>query len=83
WDGLGFPDGLTGEDIPIMARILSIVDSFDAMVSIRPYRDQRSVKATLEIMESERYLGQWDSELLDYFLEMMFSISEKGYKKNV
>jgi len=80
WDGKGFPDGLTGRDIPIMARILSIVDSFDAMVSVRPYRDRRSVKVTLETMKSERPLGQWDTELLGYFLEMMSPLAEKGLK---
>lgn len=83
WDGTGFPDRLAGENIPIMARILSIIDSFDAMVSIRPYRDRRSEKAPLEIMESERHQGQWDSELLGYFLDMMFSIADRGYKQNV
>ena len=40
WDGNGYPDMLRGEEIPLMARILAILDSFDAMVSIRPYRDE-------------------------------------------
>lgn len=79
WDGKGFPDGLDGQYIPMMARILSIVDSFDAMVSVRPYRNRRSVKTTLETMESERDLGQWDSELLGYFLEMLKPLAEKGH----
>ncbi|MFA4918540.1 MAG: HD domain-containing phosphohydrolase [Thermodesulfovibrionales bacterium] len=80
WDGMGFPDGLAEDDIPLMARILSIVDSFDAMVSVRPYRDRRSVKATVETMKSERYDGQWDSELLSYFMDMISSLVNKGYK---
>jgi putative two-component system response regulator len=80
WDGRGFPDGLGGEEIPLMARILAIVDSFDAMVSVRPYRDRRSVAVTLETMKSEQYDGQWDSELLRYFLNMMWPLAEKGYK---
>jgi putative two-component system response regulator len=79
WDGAGFPDGLAGEDIPLMARILAIVDSFDAMVSVRPYRDRRSVSVTLDTMKSEQYDGQWDSELLRYFLDMMCALAEKGY----
>lgn len=82
WDGTGFPDGLAGQDIPFMARILSIIDSFDAMVSVRPYRDRRSVKETLDVMKSEQYSGQWDFELLTYFLEMMYLSAEKGYKTN-
>lgn len=80
WDGNGFPDGIGGQDIPFMARILSIIDSFDAMVSVRPYRDRGSVKETLGVMKSEQYSGQWDLELLGYFLDMMYSSAEKGYK---
>jgi len=80
WDGRGFPDGLRNEEIPLMARILSIVDSFDAMVSVRPYRDRRSVPVALETMKSEQYDGQWDSELLRYFLNMMCLPAEKGYR---
>jgi putative two-component system response regulator len=80
WDGKGFPDGIAGRDIPLMARILSIIDSFDAMVSVRPYRDRRSVKVTLETMQIEQHDGQWDAELLSYFMNMMFSLAEKGVK---
>jgi len=80
WDGMGFPDGLAGEDIPLMARILSIVDAFDAMVSVRPYRDRRSVKETIGTMVSEQFSGQWDSELLSYFIDMVSSLINKGYK---
>ncbi len=82
WDGTGFPDGLAGQDIPIMARILAITDSFDAMVSVRPYRDRRSVSVSLETIESERYSGQWDSELVGYFLEMMHPLTKKGHRVN-
>jgi len=80
WDGSGFPDGLFGEDIPIMARILAIVDSFDAMVSVRPYRDRRSVQTAIETMKEERYYGQWDSELIGYFFDMMTPLTAKGYR---
>ncbi len=45
WDGTGYPDSLCKDDIPLMARILCILDSYDAMVSIRPYRDKRTVGA--------------------------------------
>ena len=82
WDGAGFPDGLSGQDIPIMARILAIIDTFDAMVSVRPYRDRRSVSVSLETMESERYSGQWDSELVGYFLEMMHHLTKKDHRVN-
>ena len=47
WDGKGYPDGLRGEDIPIGARILAVVDCFDALTSERPYRRARSVEETI------------------------------------
>ncbi len=82
WDGKGFPDRLAGQDIPIMARILSIVDSFDAMVSARPYRERKSVGSALTMMKQEQNSGQWDSELLGYFLSMMSQKGERGYRIN-
>ena len=45
WDGTGYPDGLSGEDIPIEARIVGLCDAFDAMTSDRPYRPAKSVEA--------------------------------------
>ncbi len=71
WDGTGFPDGLKGNEIPLYARILSIVDSFDAMLSERPYREGRSHIEVIETMQRERNSGQWDPELLSYFIEMV------------
>jgi HD-GYP domain-containing protein (c-di-GMP phosphodiesterase class II) len=63
-----------------MARILAIIDTFDAMVSERPYRERRSVSVSLETIESERYRGQWDAELVGYFLEMMHPLKKKEHK---
>ena len=70
WDGNGFPDGLKGEDIPLPARVLSIVDSFDAMFSERLYREGRTAFEVLEVMREEKDLGQWDPVLLEHFIEM-------------
>ena len=78
WNGEGFPDGLKGEQIPVMARILSIVDTFDAMVSERPYRRPISVTKALKKMEEEKSSGQWDSVLLEKFIEMMRGKEGKG-----
>jgi HD-GYP domain-containing protein (c-di-GMP phosphodiesterase class II) len=47
WDGTGYPSGLAGEDIPLPARIIFVADAFDAMTSIRPYRQPLSVDAAL------------------------------------
>ncbi len=71
WDGSGFPDGLKGEGIPLMARILAIVDAYDSMVSERPYRASSSVAEVISRMEAERLLGQWDPLLLYSFIAMM------------
>jgi putative two-component system response regulator len=82
WDGKGFPDGLQGEDIPVIARILAIVDSFDAIVSERCYSGCKPAYGALETMKSEQYNGQWDPELLGYFLEMMSLIEESIYNSH-
>ncbi len=50
-DGAGYPDGLLGDAIPMPARYFSVVDSFDAMTSIRPYRDQTGLRAAEHAVE--------------------------------
>src|SRR5262252_3529471 len=54
WDGTGYPTGLRGTDIPIGARILSVVDCFDALTSDRPYRAKLSDQAAIDILLSRR-----------------------------
>ena len=78
WDGTGFPDGLRGERIPLNARILSIVDSYDAMVSKRPYRDGRTLNTVIEVLNREQHLGQWDPDLVSHFIEMVRQTDPKG-----
>jgi HD-GYP domain-containing protein (c-di-GMP phosphodiesterase class II) len=53
FDGGGYPDGLRGEDIPILARIISVADSFDAMTESRPYHEARPVVEVLAIISGE------------------------------
>jgi putative nucleotidyltransferase with HDIG domain len=69
WDGRGFPDKLRKADIPLMARVLSVADAYDAMTSDRPYRQRRTrVDALSEI---ERCSGsQFDPEIVDAFIEV-------------
>ena len=50
WDGSGYPDGVAGPDIPIGARILSVIDCYDALTSDRPYRPAMTVEQALEII---------------------------------
>ena len=71
FDGSGHPDGLTGEDTPIGARVISIADAFDAMTSARPYREAIVKERAIEIMASEIDKGQWDPTLLNTFIKMM------------
>lgn len=52
WDGLGYPDGLAGEEIPIISRIVSVVDAFDAMTTTRSYRQPIDCAAALRTIES-------------------------------
>ncbi len=52
-DGTGYPDGLSGEEIPLGARIIAVADTFDAITSTRPYRPARTHEAAMEILEEE------------------------------
>ena len=69
WDGTGYPDGLRGEAIPLGARILSVVDCFDALTSDRPYRRALSTEAALDILRS-RSGSMYDSRVVDKFIEV-------------
>jgi len=73
WDGTGYPDGLKGDDIPIGARILAVVDCFDALTSDRPYRRALSVRETFKIIDSRRGT-MYDPAILDTFHEMCASL---------
>jgi HD-GYP domain-containing protein (c-di-GMP phosphodiesterase class II) len=64
----------------MIARMLSILDSFDAMVSARPYRPKKTVHAALQLMASEKNDGQWDPELSTAFLTMMQTKAAEGYQ---
>jgi putative two-component system response regulator len=74
WDGSGYPDGLRGESIPIGARIVGVVDAFDAMVHTRPYRPALSIERA--IAELRREAGrQFDPELIPIFLALVGDVS--------
>lgn len=53
FNGGGYPDGLQGETIPVLSRIISVADSYDAMTKTRPYHEARPVAETLDIMSGE------------------------------
>jgi len=53
FDGGGYPDGLAGETIPLLSRVMLVVDAYDAMTTVRPYQAARSHRQVLGILESE------------------------------
>ena len=73
WDGGGYPDGLRGEEIPVTARILQIVDVFDALCSQRPYKPPFSVSAVLQQINEEAKNGWRDRELTHEFIRLVES----------
>jgi putative nucleotidyltransferase with HDIG domain len=67
WDGMGYPDGLQGEEIPIEARILSVADAYEAMTSDRPYRP--TIGHAAAMAELRRHTGtQFDPAVVDAFV---------------
>jgi HD-GYP domain-containing protein (c-di-GMP phosphodiesterase class II) len=72
WDGNGYPSGLKGEAIPIEARILTVTDSFEAMISERPYRKALSFKQA--VAELEKCSGtQFDPKVVQAFIPIALS----------
>ena len=71
-DGNGYPDGLKGEDIPLLARVLCVADAYDSMVSDRPYRKAPGKKYA--ISELKRCSGsQFDAKVVEAFLSVLKS----------
>ena len=64
YDGLGYPKGLSGEDIPLGARILAVADAYDAMTSERPYRRKLTDERALEVL-AEGAGTQWDRKAVE------------------
>jgi putative two-component system response regulator len=78
WNGRGYPDGLAGEDIPLLARVLQIVDAYDALTTTRPYKPAWShvqAKATLLAEARDQW---WDESILRIFLRQM---EEQQYRR--
>lgn len=69
WDGKGYPDGLQGEDIPYLSRILAIADSFDAMTTDRPYRKALPMSEALN--ELKRNRSQFDQNIVAVFIDIL------------
>ncbi len=74
WDGTGYPDRLKGEDIPLMARILQVVDIFDALTTARSYKPAFTREEALEILKEEAAKGWRDPELVSLFVSMQHGV---------
>jgi putative two-component system response regulator len=70
-DGTGYPDGLSGEEIPLTARILQLSDVYDALTTDRPYKVAFTPEVALDLMEEEAERGWWDRSLFEAFREMI------------
>lgn len=70
WNGKGYPDGLAGEEIPFGARVLAVVDCFDAVTSDRPYRRKMTDEQGVEILKARRGT-MYDPRVVDVFVELI------------
>lgn len=77
YDGLGYPDSLQGEAIPVMSRILALADSYDAMASSRPYRRAMPHRQIMNILESETG-HKYDPYLHEKFLPLVEAAARKS-----
>src|SRR4051794_5770084 len=70
WDGTGYPDGLRGDNIPFLARVLQVVDIYDALTNPRPYKQAFSGARALEILQEESDRGWRDREIAGLFIRL-------------
>lgn len=78
WDGQGYPDNLSGERIPLLARVLQLADAYDALTSERPYKPAYSREDSLQMLVSEAEMGWRDPKLTEVFVKLPFSGLEKA-----
>ncbi len=71
WDGSGYPHGLAGQDIPLLARVFQVVDIFDALTYERPYKPAFSFDAACEMLEQEVRQGWRDPDITACFLDLV------------
>lgn len=77
WDGTGYPDKLSGEQIPLMARLLAVADAYSALTTDRPYRKGLDRKNALAILQSGAG-AQWDPDLVTVLVKIMAPIPSGG-----
>jgi putative two-component system response regulator len=72
-DGRGYPDGLAGDEIPLLAQIVTVVDVYDALTTTRPYRKAMSSAAAFATMRAEAREGAYSAELVERFVGLIGS----------
>jgi putative two-component system response regulator len=73
FDGSGYPDGLRGEAIPVTARVLQVVDVYDALTTERPYKKAFSITDALQTIKEEVAKGWWDPQIFEQFEQLLRS----------
>ena len=82
YDGSGYPDGLKGEDIPLWARIVSVVESYHAMISRRPFREPFKEDQAMTILKEESG-KKYDPKIIDSYLKVLTERSQEHIGKGV
>jgi len=80
-DGTGYPDGLRGEAIPITARVLQIVDVYDALTTERPYKKAFTIVDALQTMKEEVAKGWWDPRIFEQFERLVSSGTPDSFSR--
>jgi HD-GYP domain-containing protein (c-di-GMP phosphodiesterase class II) len=70
-DGSGYPDGLRGAEVPLLAQIVAIVDAFDAITTARPYRPARAFDAGCEELRADVKCGKMNRDLVEAFVRVI------------
>jgi putative two-component system response regulator len=83
YDGSGYPDGLRGQSIPITARVLQIVDVYDALTTERPYKRAFSSIEALQTMKEEVARGWWDPDIFNQFEKLITNCGAAGLVRGV
>ena len=71
FDGSGYPDGLAGDEIPLLARVFQVVDIYDALTVDRCYRPAMTVDEAVAVVKEETHKGFWDQNIVSEFLTML------------
>jgi len=75
-DGSGYPDGWRGAEIPLLVRIISVVDVYDALNTKRPYKEAIPREKSLQIMREEVARGWWDRDIVESFAKILADMPE-------